>query len=1269
MDKVKNTLAAVFKIRAGEGRPTFLLLLHSFFTGISMVYLETASYALFLKNFDSKALPFVYIVSALVTTFFGLIYSRLEETLSFSKLLILTLGAILFSTAAFYAGMRLAPSPGVIMAMIIWYNVAFVLTGLEFWSLASRLLDVRQGKRLFGLIGVGDIIATILGGVSVSVMVKQIGTVNLLLLSAAGMACCIAVLIHITRQMAGRLLMSEEEESGEATEIGAGGLLREKYFFLILCVSALSVFGYYLLDYIFYNQVELHYPGEDQVASFLGGFIAFIGIINLISNAFLHSRLIERYGLSLGLLAVPVAVSLGSASSVVITLAGIAGIFFWLMVVTKAFDEICRTSIEEPSIRILYQPFSPAQRLRSQTVMETIVEPVASALVGGLLLLLTSVLGFEANHLIYVIILVLALWIFAAILLKREYTNALTRALTKRKLGGGVLALRDGASIEVLRKGLNSSIPGEVINCLNLLEEIEHETLERALIDLISHPDPRVREHALKKIGDLGISSANEPIRNRLESEENPKVLGTALRTLCAVSEAEAFEFVFTYLEDPDVNLEVRRGAMAGLLRNGGIDGVLSAGAKLNDLRDSKIADERKLAAEVLGEVGISSFYRPLLKLLEDSDAGVRRAAISASGKLRNPRLLPALLENFAIPDFSTAAVSAVTAFGPDILPDVEAAFDREDQTRQVRIKIIRVISRVGGNRATEILKKKIDFSEEDIRSHVLSALVSCRYQADYDEFDTIQKRIRDEVADATWSLSVLVDIGDHEDVSLLTKALKSEVDKNRKRIFSLLALIYPPKSIMQAQFNLSSKKKDMRAKALEVLDSLLSQEQKALVFPLVDDIPSAQRHSRLVAHFPQNRMSRHERLKEILVRSQQWTSSWTKICALFVVGKIATREFYDTVIACLSDPDAVVRETAVWALGRLNPDDLVQRLQGLKADKSPRVAEFSRFVINSVGFARIPVGKGGYLTRSGRYTADLFVSILQDDGERTLRRCSAANILSRFRIPAARTALVRSLGIPDKTVRTAVLDALIKGEFVIEPKERGELAGLLAVEVRDTERILESILTISSEKQAKRLISALGQEMLHNRQRILSLMVLLCEDRDFISDSMKILFYWYIRQENRPVPDTVKECFGHLVTLVRGDGETKSLSRSMEKVVILFRFRNPARLKALWDKAVPGTSADVERHLRQIAFGSSVFTLSWSRICAMDLIVRLRLSGCVPQIIGRLRDKDDMVRATSAWALFQLAPREYRKYAGELRNDVSYLVSRTAKQLSGEEV
>ena len=50
---------------------------------------------------------------------------------------------------------------------------------LEYWAVASRIYDVRQAKRLFGLIGTGEVIARIVGAFSVPLLVGWFGVAEL----------------------------------------------------------------------------------------------------------------------------------------------------------------------------------------------------------------------------------------------------------------------------------------------------------------------------------------------------------------------------------------------------------------------------------------------------------------------------------------------------------------------------------------------------------------------------------------------------------------------------------------------------------------------------------------------------------------------------------------------------------------------------------------------------------------------------------------------------------------------------------------------------------------------------------------------------------------------------------------------------------------------------------------------------------------------------------------------------------------------------------
>jgi HEAT repeat protein len=108
-----------------------------------------------------------------------------------------------------------------------------------------------------------------------------------------------------------------------------------------------------------------------------------------------------------------------------------------------------------------------------------------------------------------------------------------------------------------------------------------------------------------------------------------------------------------------DVSPDVAAGAMIGMLRHGGLQAVIDAGQQLMAMISSPRAEERALAARIIGEVGNPGFYHPLLPLLADGDPDVAEAAIRASGAVGNPSLVEPLVAGLSQPRIAGRGSSA----------------------------------------------------------------------------------------------------------------------------------------------------------------------------------------------------------------------------------------------------------------------------------------------------------------------------------------------------------------------------------------------------------------------------------------------------------------------------------------------------------------------------------------------------------------------------------------------------------------------------------
>ena len=935
MIDLRGGLSSALNIRPGEGVALGLLFVTAFFKGTSIVFFDTVASAKFLTDYSYELLPEVYIATAVVSVVLGLVYTRCErvtEPLTLMKFVLVFLITMMFG---FYALLLLIDAAWLSLALMVWKDVHWVLIEIEFWAVASFLFNVRQGKRLFGLVVCGQILATVLGGFGMPWIVDLTGTVHLLLIAAIGLSLCLVMLFVIQNTMGHRFVFDEDDE--EASRKSLLELCRDRYLRLFFIISFLSMISYYLLEYIFYAQVESVFMDETALAGFFGVFFAVLSLVNLVTGGLVTSRLLGRFGILAGLAAVPLVASIGvlAALAVSATLAVVGG-FLWILIGTKLLHEVGTDSIESPTFRVLYLPLPPGERLRAQAVRESMIEPVSLALAGLLLIVLAELWHFDNIELSYVFLGLAGATIFVAVLLRREYVRELISKVRKRRWTSGDLALEDASSLRVLKNGLGSDYPAEVIFSLRLLEDGDHPSIDESLITALSHSAMEVRKHALERIEARQLETAADGVSAMLETESDIDMRGLAIRVFCALREGQALELappLMAATERP-----IRKGAMVGLLRSGGLEGVLLAGSRLNELLQSADPDQRKLAADVIGDVGISAFHRPLLPLLGDKSSDVQHAALSAAAELKNAKLAAPVIDCLQDPTLREVAIKALISFGPTALGALTEQFDKQAVGDANRLRLIHIMGRMHGAEPTRQLLGYLELPDLAVRHTVLTELAANNHQAGKEHSAAIEDLVLHEVSSAVWALSACQEIRTVEGMDLLTDALERDVRTTCERVLLLLSLLFTPTAILDAREKLFSDHPDMRANGLEVIDNLVGRNLKAAILPLFDDIPDRTRLARLKDRF--SNTSRDETFGQRACMTNQALLPWTRACAVYLAGTRADLELLNDVHEATGDPDWLVRETAAWTLLSLAPQSLSSVAERLDNDPSAAVRD-----------------------------------------------------------------------------------------------------------------------------------------------------------------------------------------------------------------------------------------------------------------------------------------------------------------------------------------
>jgi AAA family ATP:ADP antiporter len=930
----RDKLLVNLGIRPREAPLVGLLFSNMFLSGIAIGMIRVCAFTLFLEYFASEQLALTAIGIAIIGTLVTLVIDRTTRDFAADRYIYTVLATILIGLIATWALLGVVPGKAIIFALPLFFEVIYMLFSLQFIALLTRLLNVRQTKRLSGITRSGEFLAEMVGGLSIVLLLNFMEVKDLLLVASVAVVGVFLVVRRTVKSFNRHLttvdVNSESEDQGRMLS-----MLSMRYVRLIgLCYGAF-IFAYFFLDVAFYKYAVEVYPNEVDLASFIGQFFAISGFLTLLTMVFIFAPFLRSFGVLAGVVAFPLLVGLGSAAVSVLEFSGFGiGVIFIVMVATNALRVILQSAIWRPTVGILFQVLPDRQRSLGASLIEGIIDPLASGLAGIVLYIISEYFHWPPEVFLALLAALMGFWILCGFLIRRNYLTSLVASIQTRKLGRLDINQLDSASLKIILRGLDSPYPAEVFYCLDILEEIEHPDITNYMQYILASKNEVVRMDILRRLERLKLKKLAPQITLRIHNEFNPNVLGQVLRTYAALDQDDTVETLRPFLDHE--HSEVRKGALVGILNysptmDSSLDYLLQA------IRSEKSSD-RVFAAEVLGAVASRGYSGYLTELLDDTDPQVVDRAIIASGEIKDERLVAKLLDKLNDPAHLGRAGTALQQHGTAALLDLERTLSNPTISRVVRRKIIEILQEIQSTDTTNVLLQHIDIQDHELRHHVYVALANVHYQASDDDRYKFVNTLNKEVESVTFLLASMEDIWGVEELEMTHAAMGHELDLHRDNILLLMSFIFSSSVMLDTRANIDSKVSDLRVFALEVLDNLLTAEVKQIVFPLLDDLTVAERLQALSVRFPQAKLSANDRLDLILSDYYENSLYWTKAVLLHKIGELKLTQFEDTLRGSLNDQEALVRETALWALAQLEPEDLSRTLAAHADDESPNI-------------------------------------------------------------------------------------------------------------------------------------------------------------------------------------------------------------------------------------------------------------------------------------------------------------------------------------------
>ena len=860
-------LAEVLKIRPGEGRMATLVIGLMLFASAGYTVGNTGVEALFFARFGVEFLPYMYMALGVLSFFITLgvtaLLGRVRHEVLYVVLPIVVAGLLVSGWALIFTKLD-------VVYPILWLGMSVIeaLNSLVIWGVASMMCDTRQSKRLFPLFNTGRILGSVLGGFSTSLLVKWIGTENLILVMFAAML----VIVVLSRSLLTQKAQPEARTRRRRGQPGFIAEMQQGYQFVrhsqlmrLVSISAiLFSILFYSIALPFSKAATIQYANEDTLAGFLGLFNALSTGGAFLASLFLANRLFARFGIMPMLLLLPIIYLIGF---------GVLAVYevFAIIVAFRLIKMLWLTGIAVSGWQALFNPVPAEKREQVRAFINGVPSQAGTFIAGAILLVGEQAFTRQQLYLIGLGAAIATCYVIwrAGSAYKLALVDALragrpTLFTAEEEPFGGFQ--QDATTVDVALQGMQHSDPLVRRTAAEILGNLDEPRAQDALVAGLDDPESEVKVVSLQSLARAGVSQAILEVASRLKDPE-AEVRAQAIESLGALTKYP--QGLKTYLEpmlqDPDGF--VRSRAAVGLLRSG----------VHTEARD---------------------MLRSMSVLGEQDD---RIHAIQAMAEWKDLEAF-ALIENELIDQFAPspvrrAAAIALGSFGTDAEETLLNTLSDNDPG--VREGAILGLSRLGPQTFDGVLKKLDDPASEDGALHALTYFPAV--QAGDQLHQYAQKRIASALRynDLWRSIAANAEQGH---MLLLADSLRDRARHDSLNALKALSLLNDRETISVAMENLQSRESNQRANALETLETI---EEANLIRPLLEiwePVESAQTNGQS-----------DEILQNIL---ENETDDWLRACAAFATTMDGSSNAKDLLSnLAQTDTDAFVREIAAHKL------------------------------------------------------------------------------------------------------------------------------------------------------------------------------------------------------------------------------------------------------------------------------------------------------------------------------------------------------------------
>jgi len=416
-------------VRARELRPALLFFLFWFFIIVVFQVLKPLKKGLFVENLGAYVELYAKLANIGVAILALALFTALYNRWGSRRMIFLLCGGFIAALLAFaFLLSQGPPGAGVNWSFYLFGDAWSTIWVTTFWAYLNEMTLTEQSKRLYGLIGGGGVIGGLVGGLLVWQLVQPLGA-PLLLIGCAAVTALMGGIVWRSERLAqqpqaaiGRrdtdqLRLEKQKEQKEKTNAameGARLVFQSRYLLAVVGTVFLYELVSQILDYQYSTAAET-LAGAGATQEFFGLVTAIIGVVSVVTQLFLVSFVIRKFGVTAALLVLPVAMAAAS------------GVYFaapvlWAGALLTISDNSFSYSINQTARETLYMPASGDVKYKARAFANMFVQRFGK---GAAILMALGLAMIPIRFLSLIALVVIAIWSALAIYAGRQF-DALT---------------------------------------------------------------------------------------------------------------------------------------------------------------------------------------------------------------------------------------------------------------------------------------------------------------------------------------------------------------------------------------------------------------------------------------------------------------------------------------------------------------------------------------------------------------------------------------------------------------------------------------------------------------------------------------------------------------------------------------------------------------------------------------------------------------------------------------------------------------------------